>query len=171
MTIRAVYPGTFDPITNGHEDLIQRASRLFDELIIAVYDKPLKSLVFSPEERLSLARQSFVSEPKISVMGYSGLTVDFCQKVDAQVIVRGLRVWALIVRQRRCPLKVAAEHLGSLRAAAHFHLLLEEIGAAWPEPPEPSKPAGVMGSGCEGPQATDPSKAALTIRTWKRMPR
>jgi len=67
---------------------------LFDELIIAVYDRPLKSLVFTPEMRIDLVRQSFTGESKIKVMGYSGLTVELCKAVDAQVIVRGLRVFS-----------------------------------------------------------------------------
>lgn len=94
MGVLAVFPGTFDPIHYGHIDIAIRAARLFDEIIVAVYDKPLKSLVFSPEDRLSLARESFMDYPKIRVTGYSGLTVDFCRKVDAQVIVRGLRVFS-----------------------------------------------------------------------------
>lgn len=92
--VRAVFPGTYDPIHYGHIDIARRASRLFDELIIAVYDKPLKNLVFTPEERLRLVRQTFANESKIRVMGYSELTVKFCQKVHAQVIVRGLRVFS-----------------------------------------------------------------------------
>ncbi len=92
--VKAVFPGTFDPIHYGHIDIAQRAARLFDELVIAVYDKPLKSLVFSPEERIHLVKQSFINEPKISVLGYSGLTVTFCQAIDAHVIVRGLRVFS-----------------------------------------------------------------------------
>ncbi|RPI88650.1 MAG: pantetheine-phosphate adenylyltransferase [Chloroflexi bacterium] len=92
--VRAVFPGTFDPIHYGHVDIVTRASRLFDELIIAVYDRPLKSLLFLPEERLSLVRQSFDGNGKIKVLGYSGLTVDFCRKINAQVIVRGLRVFS-----------------------------------------------------------------------------
>ncbi len=92
--VRAVFPGTFDPIHYGHVDIARRASRLFDELIIAVYDKPLKNLVFSPEERLHQVRLTFSDESKIRVMGYSGLTVDFCEKVQANVIVRGLRVFS-----------------------------------------------------------------------------
>jgi pantetheine-phosphate adenylyltransferase len=94
MTVRAVFPGTFDPIHFGHLDIARRASRLFDELIIAVYDRPLKSLIFSPNERIDLARQAVQADPKISVIGYSGLTVEFCRKVNAQVIVRGLRVFS-----------------------------------------------------------------------------
>ena len=92
--VRALFPGTFDPIHFGHIDIANRASRLFDEVVVAVYDKPLKSLVFSPEARIELARQSFNDRPKIKVMGYSGLTVEFCKEIDAQVIVRGLRVFS-----------------------------------------------------------------------------
>lgn len=94
MGVLAVFPGTFDPIHYGHIDIANRASRLFDEIIVAVYDKPLKSLVFSPEDRLALTRESFKDNPKIRVTGYSGLTVDFCRTVNAQVIVRGLRVFS-----------------------------------------------------------------------------
>jgi pantetheine-phosphate adenylyltransferase len=92
--VRAVFPGTFDPIHYGHIDIVQRAARLFDEIIVAVYDKPLKSLVFSPQERIRLVQLSFENQPKISVTGYSGLTVSFCQNIDAHVIVRGLRVFS-----------------------------------------------------------------------------
>ncbi len=92
--VRAIFPGTFDPIHFGHIDIAQRAARLFDELVIAVYDKPLKTLLFSPEERIQLVKQAFSSNSKISVMGYSGLTVEFCHAIGAQVIVRGLRVFS-----------------------------------------------------------------------------
>jgi pantetheine-phosphate adenylyltransferase len=94
MGVRAIFPGTFDPIHFGHIDIATRASRLFDEVIVAVYDRPLKNLVFSPEERLNLTIRAFEANPRISVMGYSGLTVDFCRKMNAQVIVRGLRVFS-----------------------------------------------------------------------------
>ncbi len=92
--VRAVFPGTFDPIHFGHIDIVHRAARLFDELIVAVYDKPLKSLLFLPEERIHLAHQAFEDMPNIKIMGYSGLTVSFCHSVNAQVIVRGLRVFS-----------------------------------------------------------------------------
>lgn len=92
--IRAVFPGTFDPIHLGHIDIAKRAANLFDEVIVAVYDKPLKSLLFPPEERIELVRRSFQDYPRIQVMGYSGLTVEFCHKIGAQVIVRGLRVFS-----------------------------------------------------------------------------
>jgi pantetheine-phosphate adenylyltransferase len=92
--VRAIFPGTFDPIHYGHMDIAVRAARLFDEVVVAVYDKPLKNLVFSPEERINLVRQAFAAEPKVQVMGYSGLTVQFCHAIGAQVIVRGLRVFS-----------------------------------------------------------------------------
>ena len=92
--IRAVFPGTFDPIHFGHVDITTRAARLFDEVIVAVYDRPLKSLLFSPEERIALAKEAFKDDPKIKVVGYRGLTVEFCRKIEAQVIVRGLRVFS-----------------------------------------------------------------------------
>jgi len=92
--IRAVFPGTFDPIHFGHIDIATRAARLFDEVVIAVYDKPLKSLLFPPDERIDLVRRAFDFVPKIKVMGYSGLTVEFCHAIGAQVIVRGLRVFS-----------------------------------------------------------------------------
>ena len=92
--VRAVFPGTFDPIHFGHIDIVARAARLFDEVVIAVYDKPLKSLLFPPEQRINLVRHAFNGDPKIRVMGYSGLTVQFCHAINAQVIVRGLRVFS-----------------------------------------------------------------------------
>ena len=92
--VRAVLPGTYDPIHFGHIDIIRRAAQLFHEVIVAVYDRPLKSLLFSPEQRLELVRYSFEDDPNIIVMGFSGLVVDFCSKVDAQVLVRGLRVFS-----------------------------------------------------------------------------
>jgi pantetheine-phosphate adenylyltransferase len=92
--VRAVFPATFDPIHYGHIDIARRAAKLFDELIVAVYDKPLKTLLFSPEERIDLVRQTFESDPKMQVLGYNGLTVDFCHSIGAQVIVRGLRVFS-----------------------------------------------------------------------------
>ena len=92
--VRALFPGTFDPIHYGHIDIATRAGRLFDEVVMAVYDRPLKSLMFSPEERMGLVREAFKGDPKIRVTGYSGLTIDYARKVGAQVIVRGLRVFS-----------------------------------------------------------------------------
>ena len=92
--VRALFPGTFDPIHYGHMDIANRASKLFDEVVMAVYDKPLKNLMFSPEERIALVTRAFEDNPKVKVTGYSGLTVDFARKISAQVIVRGLRVFS-----------------------------------------------------------------------------
>ena len=78
--------GTFDPIHYGHIDIALRASRLFDQVVVAVYDRPLKKLLlFSPEERIEMVRKAF-DNPKIVVMGYSGLTVELCHDINAQVI-------------------------------------------------------------------------------------
>ena len=90
----AVFPGTFDPVHYGHIDIATRAARLFDELIVAVYDRPLKSLMFMPDERIALVTETFKNNPKVRVVGYSGMTVDFCRQTGAQVIVRGLRVFS-----------------------------------------------------------------------------
>jgi pantetheine-phosphate adenylyltransferase len=92
--VRAVFPGTFDPIHYGHMDIAHRASRLFDELLVAVYDRPLKNLIFSPEERINLVQNAFSQDANIKVVGYQGLTIEFCRQMDAQVIVRGLRVFS-----------------------------------------------------------------------------
>jgi len=92
--VRALFPGTFDPIHYGHMDIAERATRLFDEVVVAVYDKPLKTLFFSPDERIALVKEAVDSNPKIRVTGYSGLTVEYAKKIGAQVIVRGLRVFS-----------------------------------------------------------------------------
>jgi pantetheine-phosphate adenylyltransferase len=92
--VRAVFPGTFDPIHYGHIDIATRAAHIFDEVVVAVYDRPLKSLLFSPAERIALVTQTLQNLPKIRVVSYSGMTVDFCREIGAQVIVRGLRVFS-----------------------------------------------------------------------------
>ena len=91
MTIRAVYPGTFDPITNGHEDLIQRASRLFSEVVVGVAHSQAKRPFFSLEERVSLAKAVLAPYPNVKVMGFSGLLSEFVREQEATVILRGLR--------------------------------------------------------------------------------
>jgi len=92
MTIkRAVYPGTFDPITNGHEDLIQRAARLFDEVVVGVAHSQAKRPFFSLEERVSLAKGVLAQYPNVKVMGFSGLLSEFVKDQQAGVILRGLR--------------------------------------------------------------------------------
>lgn len=89
-----LFPGTFDPIHYGHINIAHRASELFDKVVIAVYAKEQKNILFSPEERLALVKESFVNHHNIEVVAYSGLTVQFAKKVGAQAIVRGLRVFS-----------------------------------------------------------------------------
>ena len=91
MTIRAVYPGTFDPITNGHEDLIQRASRLFDEVLVGVAHSQAKRPFFSLDERVVLAREVLKPYRNVKVEGFSGLLSEFVKEHSATVILRGLR--------------------------------------------------------------------------------
>jgi pantetheine-phosphate adenylyltransferase len=88
---RAVFPGSFDPITLGHVDIIDRALPLFDEIILAIGTNADKKYMFSLEDRLRFLKETFKAEPKIKVMTYKGLTVDFCKKEDVAFILRGLR--------------------------------------------------------------------------------
>ncbi len=88
----AIYPGTFDPITNGHVDIAIRAASLFDHLTVGVYDRPLKNLLFSTSERVAMIREALKELSNVTVKSYSGLTVNFAESVEASVIVRGLRV-------------------------------------------------------------------------------
>jgi len=88
---RAIFPGSFDPLTLGHHDIIMRGITLFDELIIAVGINADKKYMFTLEERLDFITRAFNNEPKIKVLTYEGLTVDFCEKVSADFILRGLR--------------------------------------------------------------------------------
>jgi pantetheine-phosphate adenylyltransferase len=88
----AIYAGSFDPVTLGHLDIIQRGASIFDELVVGVYDRPEKRLLFSTEERVQMAQQAVVKLKNVRVQSYSGLTVDFAKQVGAQVMVRGLRM-------------------------------------------------------------------------------
>lgn len=87
----AVFAGTFDPITNGHVDVILRSLPLFDKIIIAIGENTKKQTLFDTEKRLTWIREIFATEPKVSAASYSGLTVDFCKQVGAGYILRGLR--------------------------------------------------------------------------------
>ncbi|MCL4394881.1 MAG: pantetheine-phosphate adenylyltransferase [Chloroflexi bacterium] len=90
MTI-AVYPGSFDPATNGHIDIALRAAEIFAELVVAVYDAPPKNVLFSTEERVDLLREAFKNTANVKVEAFSGLLVDYAKARGAKVIVRGLR--------------------------------------------------------------------------------
>lgn len=87
----AVFPGSFDPITKGHEDIILRGARLFDELIVAVGENDNKNYLFDKQQRLAWIRETFRNEARVRVESYTGLTVDFCIEVGAGYMIRGLR--------------------------------------------------------------------------------
>lgn len=92
MTVAAMYPGTFDPITLGHEDLVRRAATLFDRVVVAIADNPgSKAPLFSTEERVAMAASALADLPNVEVTGYAGLTVDFAREHNLRVIIRGLR--------------------------------------------------------------------------------
>ena len=95
----AIYPGSFDPITNGHLDIIIRASKLFDKLIIGIYDNPEKPILFTTNERAELVEKAVTNLPNVEVRVFSGLTVNFARQVNAQTIVRGLRMSADFERE------------------------------------------------------------------------
>lgn len=92
--IRAVYPGTFDPVHYGHVDIVQRAAAIFDQLIVAVYDRPQKNLLFSADDRVAMLETAVAGVPDVQVDHYGCLTVDYARAKDVQVIVRGLRVFS-----------------------------------------------------------------------------
>ncbi len=95
----AVYAGSFDPITYGHIDIVKRAAFIFDKLVIGIYDRPSKILLFSTEERVELTRKAVAGIDKVSVEAYSGLTTEFAKKMGAGVMVRGLRAIADFERE------------------------------------------------------------------------
>ena len=92
--IKAIYPATFDPIHYGHIDIAKRAAAIFDHLVVAVYDRPMKNLLFSIDERMLLAERALHGIPNLSLVRYGGLTVEYTRQIGAQVIVRGLRVFS-----------------------------------------------------------------------------
>jgi pantetheine-phosphate adenylyltransferase len=91
MKRNAVYPGTFDPITNGHTDLVRRAASIFNRMVVAIAANPNKAPMFPLEKRVELARAVLSDLPNVEVVGYSGLTVEFARRNDLAVVVRGLR--------------------------------------------------------------------------------
>ena len=91
MSVGARYPGTFDPVTNGHLNLVRRAAKLFDRVVVAVAASPNKTPMFSLDERIGMARAALADAPNITVDGYTGLTVDYVRQHGLRVIIRGLR--------------------------------------------------------------------------------
>ena len=91
MSVIAVYPGTFDPVTNGHSDLVQRGSKLFDRVIVAIAANPAKTPLFSLDSRVAMATEVFTGIENVEVCGFSDLLVDFARQCNASVILRGLR--------------------------------------------------------------------------------
>ena len=91
MKNKAVYPGTFDPITRGHEDLVRRAAKLFDHVVLAVADSKSKRPMFTLSERIDIARSTLADVKNVSVTGFSGLLMHFAKKHNARVVVRGVR--------------------------------------------------------------------------------
>lgn len=88
---KAIFPGSFDPLTLGHHDIISRGAQLFDEVVVAIGINATKKYMFSLDQRVSFIENAFAGYPNIKVVTYSGLTVDFCKKINAQFILRGLR--------------------------------------------------------------------------------
>jgi pantetheine-phosphate adenylyltransferase len=88
----ALYPGSFDPITNGHLDIVKRASAIFDKVIVGIFDRPGKNLLFTTEERVELAKKAVEGFGNVEIMSYTTLTVNFAQSIGAHVMVRGLRM-------------------------------------------------------------------------------
>jgi pantetheine-phosphate adenylyltransferase len=136
MTI-AVYPGTFDPFTLGHVDLVQRASRLFDKLVIAIAASPNKHPVFNFEERVALGKTLFKNMPNVEVLGFNGLLIDFVAKQKANVLVRGIRTigdfdFELQLARMNRHLKPDVETMFILPSEKYIHIsatLVREIAA------------------------------------------
>ncbi|UDG80054.1 pantetheine-phosphate adenylyltransferase [Candidatus Steffania adelgidicola] len=91
MTKKAIYPGTFDPLTNGHLDLLSRAAKIFDRVVLAIAESPSKCLLFNLDERVALANQATASLPNITVIGFSDLMTNFVRKQRGNIIIRGMR--------------------------------------------------------------------------------
>jgi len=94
VALVAVYPGTFDPITNGHVDIVRRAVNLFDRVIVALAENPRKAPLFTPSERAAMIRQCFSDEARVEVDHFGGLLIDYARRRSAKVVIRGLRAIA-----------------------------------------------------------------------------
>ena len=94
MSQKAIYPGTFDPITKGHIDLVERACKLFDKVVLAIAASEAKSPLFTLEERIDISKRIFKGNDQVEIIGFSGLLVDLAKDNDANILIRGLRVVA-----------------------------------------------------------------------------
>ncbi len=131
----AVCPGTFDPPHYGHLDVIRRAARIFDQVIVAVYDKPAKGVMFSTDERVSMVREAVADQANVAVESYSGLTVTYAANLGARAIIRGLRAtsdfefeFQLALMNRHLSPQIEALFL--MTASQHAHLsstLVKEV--------------------------------------------
>ena len=129
---KALFPASFDPIHAGHIDIARRASRLFDELIVAVYDRPMKNLLFNIEKRLELVEESFTDVENIQVVSYSGLTVKFAKTMGVIAIVRGLRVFSDFELEFRMALannrlEPSIESVNLMTSEEHMHVASSTI--------------------------------------------
>lgn len=126
MTV-AIYPGSFDPVTNGHLDIVTRAARLFDKVVVGVFSVPSKSLLFSTQERVSLMKKAVAHLPNVEVKAYGILTVEFARREKASVLVRGLRMGSDFEREFEMAMmnkQLAPEvELVCLMARAEFQFL------------------------------------------------
>jgi pantetheine-phosphate adenylyltransferase len=134
--IRALYPGTFDPIHNGQVDIACRAAKLFDELIIGIYDSPPKTLLFETPQRVALAEQALLHLPNVRVVAYHGLTVLFAREIGASVMVRGLRAisdFELELQMAHTNKKIAADvEFICLMTSLRYAYLSSTILKEWP---------------------------------------
>ena len=134
--VKAVYPGSFDPVTLGHLDIARRSARLFDEVIVAVYDAPPKKLLFDTDERIRLWEVSVVGLPNLKVMPYAGLTVDLALEVGADVLVRGLRAlsdfeYELEMAMTNKRMAARVESVFMMSSQEHLYLSSSRIKELW----------------------------------------
>ncbi len=125
--LRAIYPGSFDPVTFGHLDMIQRSSKLVDELIVGVLNNNAKSPLFSVEERVKMLKEATKSIPKVKIVPFEGLLVDFAKKMEATMVIRGLRAitdfeYELQMAQTNCKLDERIETVFLITSLKYSYL-------------------------------------------------
>ena len=134
--IRAVYPGSFDPVTLGHLDIARRAARLFDEVVVAVYDAPPKRLLFETAERIGLWEEAVRDIPNVRIVPYTGLTVDLALHLHADVLVRGLRAlsdfeYELEMAMTNKRMAAEVESVFMMSSQDHLYLSSSRIKELW----------------------------------------